>query len=168
MSNLLKIISVKCLQREKWGGCQVHLTLLHFPASKSEISKCFCLPMESMGLESPSLMCWGEAAARHSSSTLELAAGKIRDLREINWVITQKTKTWEISSTASTKPIRVTPKTAISVIESGSAIIFLLHRCWLQPHAEMRAGINKKQQIKLVLLSSNSFYWSSNLFVYDK
>lgn len=121
--------------------------------------------MESTGLESPSLMCWGEAAARHTSSTLELAAGKIRDLQEINWVITQKTKTWEISSEANTKPIRVGPKIAISVTESGSTIIFLVHICWLQPHTEMRAGINKKQQIKLVSLSSNSFYQSSNLFI---
>lgn len=168
MSNVFKIISVKCLQQEKWGGCQVHLTLLHFPTSKSETSKCFCLPMESTGLESPSLMCWGEVAARHTSPTLELAAGKIRDLQEINWVITQKTKTWEISSKANTKPIRVGPKIAISVTESGSTIIFLVHICWLQPHTEMRAGINKKQQIKLVSLSSNSFYQSSNLFIYSK
>lgn len=165
MSNVFKIISAKCLQQEKWGGCQVHLTLLHFPTSKSEISKCSCLPVECMGLESPSLMCWG---ARHRSSTLELAAGKIGDLQEINWVISQKTKTWEISSTANTKPITVSPKIAIGVTESGSAIIFLVHICWLQPPTEMGAGINKKQQIKLVLLSSNSFYWSSNSFIYDK
>lgn len=110
---------------------------------------------------------WG-CCKRHSSSTLELAAGKIRDLWGINWVITQKTKTWEISSAASTKPITVSPKIAISVTEPGSAIIFLVHMCWLQPPPGVGAGINKKQQIKLVLLSSNSFYWSSNSFIYDK
>lgn len=94
---------------------------------------------------------------------LELAAGKIRYLQEINWIITQKTKTWEISSAANTKLITVSPKIAISVTESGSTITFLVHLCWLQPHPEMGAGINNKQ-----LLSSNSFYWSSNLFIYDK